>query len=486
MPSLFSVVGLALAIVPAIASPAGTRFARCLRPKLSHSAKLINAESDVIIPRWTEYKEFSTGHIVNVSTEADVQAAVRCANQAGVKFFAQSGGNAWTTTWSLGENDVVINLRNMNSVKFNAERTLVEVGGGATVAELTDAAYAHNTQVVAANCNCVGAMGATLGAGYSRMMGERGFMMDNVLSFRVVLASGRIVDVSEFSHPDLWWAMRGAGANFGIVVSSVMKAYPTPAAQNGAWVGNLIFSEDKIESVVSAVNDLTLTSKMAIFFYFANGGAPHYTPMFMVTPFYLSGGNTTAATAEAREAFASIFDLEPEADTTTWTPYNEVNAGSESFCVRGGRKASYGSAQGQLDPTTWRTIYTDYVNFLTKHGGDNVGSSLILMEAYSLQFAERKGDYSSAYAWRSTNRFNTVAIAWYTDESLDETANAWASQVRDDWRATSGLKSNSTYINFAFGDESLEDIYGNNVPVLRALKLFYDPQNKFNQFFPLN
>ena len=77
MPSLVSVVGLALAIVPVVASPAGTSFESCLRPKLSKAAKLITAQSDVIVPRWTEYKEFSTGHIVNVSTEADVQASVR-------------------------------------------------------------------------------------------------------------------------------------------------------------------------------------------------------------------------------------------------------------------------------------------------------------------------------------------------------------------------------------------------------------------------
>ncbi|KAJ6109986.1 hypothetical protein N7486_002221 [Penicillium sp. IBT 16267x] len=317
-------------------------------------------------------------------------------------------------------------------------------------------------------------MGATLGAGYSHMMGERGFMIDNVVSFRVVLASGKIVEVSPTSNPDLWWAMRGAGGNFGIVVSSVMKAYPTPAAQKGAWVGNLIFSEDKIESIVSAVNDLTLTSKMAIVFYFANSGAPDYHPTFMVTPFYLSGGNTTAATAEAREAFASIFDLQPEADTTTWTLYNEGNAASESFCVTGSRKGWVNWIRQPGGHFT--TIYT---NFLTENGGENVGSSLILMEAYSLQFAEQKGDNSLAYAWHSTNHFNTVAIAWYADESLDETANSWAGQVREDWRATSGLSQTrrklptlfvlpwrELYINFAFGDESLEDIYGDNVPVL--------------------
>ncbi|KAJ6036379.1 hypothetical protein N7540_000658 [Penicillium herquei] len=476
-------MGLALATL--VSYGAASSFENCLRPQLSPGATLITGQSDTVVPRWTEYKEFSTSHIVNASTETDVQATVRCANEAGLKFFAQSGGNAWSTTWSLQEKDVVINLRNMNQIKFNAQRTKVEIGGGTIVSEVIDAAYDKNTLVVTPNCNCVGMMGATLGAGYSRFMGEHGFALDNILSMRVVLASGEIVDVSETSHPELWWAMRGAGGNFGIVVSAIFKAYPTPEAHNGAWVGNLVFSEEKLEDVISAVNNLELTSKMAIFLYFSNTGAPDYTPVFMVTPFYLSGGNTSTATAEAREAFSSVFTLGPEEDTTTWTAYNEVNAGSGSFCVSGDRKVSYGSAQAQLDPTTWRSIYNEYTDFLTEQGGSNVGGSLVLMEAYSLQTAESMGDSSSAYAWRSTNRFNTVATAWYTDSSLDAIANSWAGKVRDDWRATSGLETNSTYINFAFGDETLDDIYGQNVPQLRDLKAQYDPENKFDQFFPL-
>lgn len=361
-----------------------------------------------------------------------------------MKFFAQSGGNAWATTWSLGKEDVVINLRNMNQINFNAARTEVEVGGGAIVSEIYEAAYGNDTQIIAPNCNCVGIMGASLGAGYSRFMGEHGFTIDNILSLRVVLASGEIVDASPSSHPDLWWALRGAGANFGIVVGAIFKAYPTPRANNGAWVGSLIFAEDKIEKVVSAVNELELSSKMAIFFYFANSGPPSYTPVFMVAPFYLSGSNTSTGTAEARKAFASVLSLGPETDTTTWTPYNEVNAASDTFCVGGSRKASYGSGQAQLDPATWRSIYTDYTNFLSTYGGENVGSSLVLMEAYSLQQAESRGQHSSAYAWRSTNRFNTVAISWYPNDTLDDAANSWASKVRDDWRATSGLEINST------------------------------------------
>ncbi|PYI04751.1 FAD-binding domain-containing protein [Aspergillus sclerotiicarbonarius CBS 121057] len=369
----------------------------------------------------------------------------------------------------------------MNTITFNDNRTQVQVEGGTIISELVDAAYANNTQVVTANCNCVGVMGALLGGGYSRMMGERGFMVDNVLSLRVVLASGELVDVTPTSHPDLWWALRGAGANFGIVTSAVFRAFPTAPAQNGAWLGSLIFADDQLEDVVAAINNLTLTSKMAIFLYYATTGAPDYTPAIIVFPFYL--GNNTA---EARQAFAPVLDIGPESDGTTFTPYNEVNEGSDSFCVAGNRKVSYGAAEDQLDPATWRAIWNEYTSFVDRYGGEAVGNSTVLMEAYSLGTAEQLGDSSSAYAWRSTNRFNTVAIAWYADQGLDAPANAWAGQIREHWRSTSGLQTNATYINFAFGDETLEDIYGGNVGRLQQLKGVYDPDNHFGQFFPLD
>lgn len=78
MRSPLSALALALAAVPTAISPvAANSFEECLRPQLSGSATLVTAQSNVTAPRWTEYKEFVTGHVVNASTEADVQAAVR-------------------------------------------------------------------------------------------------------------------------------------------------------------------------------------------------------------------------------------------------------------------------------------------------------------------------------------------------------------------------------------------------------------------------
>lgn len=356
-----------------------------------------------------------------------------------MNFFAQSGGSAWATTWNLTKEDVVINLRPLHTIAFTEDRTRVTVEGGVLIKELVDAAYHNHTQVVTANCNCVGVMGALLGGGYSRMMGTRGMMVDNVISMRVVLASGALIEVTPSSHPDLWWALRGAGANFGIVTSAVFQAYPTIPEQNGAWLGSLVFDKAQIEDLVSAIDDLTLTPQMAIFLYYTTTGPAHYIPTVVAFPFYL-GANVTAA----RDAFAPLLRIGPVNDTTTFTPYDRVNAGSDSFCVGGHRKVGYGAGESRLDPATWRTTWNQYTRFLAQHGGERVGNSTILMEAYSLGAAKDRGDSSSSYAWRSAHRFNTMAIAWYADSRLDGDATSWASEVRERWRETSGLGMNST------------------------------------------
>lgn len=315
--------------------------------------------------------------------------------------------------------------------------------GGTIISELVGAAYDHDAQVVTGNCNCIGVMGALLGGGYSRLMGKHGFMVDNVLSIKMVDAYGVLRTVSVSSERELWFALRGAGANFGIVTSAVLKSYPTPRAENGAWLGPLVYSPDSIEALVTAVNDLVLSPLMAIFLYYATTGPPSYTPAVIAFPFYL--GNATAG----RAVFDSIFQVGPISDGTTWTPYNMVNAGSGTFCAPGGRKPSYGAATTKLDPGTFRSIWNEFNDFLSKNGPGKVGNSSVLMEAYSLGLADTLGDESSAYAWRSTNRFNLVATAWYADAVFDPVGEAFGSKIRNLLRSTGGLSGNPTYVDIA-------------------------------------
>jgi FAD/FMN-containing dehydrogenase len=77
-------------------------------------------------------------------------------------------------------------------------------------------------------------------------MGEVGFGVDNIISLRVILASGKIVTVSKSENSDLFWAMRGAGPNFGVVISVTVKSTPATAEDRTAWINNLFFSTDKL------------------------------------------------------------------------------------------------------------------------------------------------------------------------------------------------------------------------------------------------
>ncbi len=328
---------------------------------------------------------------------------------------------------------MLINLRGIRQISFNRAKTEVTLQGGALVSEVVAAAYANDARVLTGNCDCIGALGAVLGGGYGRLMGIYGFGVDNLLSVKLVTAAGVAVDVDARRNADLWWALRGAGPNFGIVTSARMKSYPTPAAANTAWLGPLIYTPDQIEALATAINDLDLAPHMALFMYYATFGPPAYTPVVIALPFY--AGTEPAG----KTAFASLYALGPVADQTAVVPYDRWNAGSASFCTKGARKPSYGAGFDTLDGKTWRAVWDQYTAFLAANPG--TGNSSVLVEAYSLRTARgMAGAEGASFPFRSGPRFQGVVIPWYADAALDERAEAFGERVRG------LLRGNSTYV----------------------------------------
>ncbi|KAG8526564.1 uncharacterized protein KY384_008765 [Bacidia gigantensis] len=386
-----------------------------LRPKLSANASI---DHPAVAVRWSDYDPLAPNSIVNIASEQDVLLTVQYCIANDITFLASGGGNGWSTTLNIGPADVIINLQGISAITFNGGKTEVTIQGGAIVRDVVSAAYDNGAQVVTGNCNCIGIFGANLGAGYSRLMGLYGFGVDNVLSMTVVNADGNFQTITP-ADTDLWWAYRGAGANFGIVTSATVKSYPVPTEQNGAWLGPLIFAPEKLEILVQAINDLVLAPEMAIFLYFA-ATPPGYTPSIIVFPFYLG---TEAA---GRAAFSSIFAVGPITEQTAWQPYNVVNAGSEAFCVRGGRKPSYSAAVNTLNPTIFRAIWNEYLSFLQNPGTEQ---TTVLVERYALEKAKSFGNESSSYPWRSAE-YNVIVETWYDNSALDGAANVFGQSVR--------------------------------------------------------
>jgi FAD/FMN-containing dehydrogenase len=342
---------------------------------------------------------------------------------------AQNGGHGWQSAWKLGSSGVLINLRGLNFTTFSSDKTQVTIGGGAIVKEVIDTAFANDVQVLTGNCNCVGVLGAALGGGYGNLMGLYGFSIDNIISMNVILADGSAHTVTK-AQADLFWALRGAGPNFGIVTSAVMVSHPMPKEQNVAWTGGLFFTPDKIEQVVQAIENLDLQPRMNVFLYFLTSGPPDFTPTVLVTPFYVG------TEAEGRAAFKSLLDINPYQDTTALLHQNEWNTGADGFCVKGGRKPTFTAGLMHMVPKTWKAIWDEFTSFLANNPG--TGFTTILVECYSLDKAQSIPSDSASFANRDI-RFNSAVISWYDDPAIDVNALKFGSKVRDLWRSTSGL-----------------------------------------------
>ncbi|KAG8526329.1 uncharacterized protein KY384_000322 [Bacidia gigantensis] len=451
--------------------PTFESFSASLKPLLTTSTL-----SQQPIQRWSDYGAPTPAFIVTINAEADVPAVIKYASTNNLQFLLQSRGNGWADTFNLGPCGILINIAPLNTITFNADKTLATIGGGALTQDMVNAAYGNDTRFANPTCNCLGYLGASLGGGLTRAMGLYGMGVDQLVSANLVLASGESVVVSATQNPDLFFAVRGAVGNFGVITSAVVKAYPVAGGQNGnvAWQGSLTFADNQLEGLVQAIHDLDLQPDMEIDFLFSVspgvGAAVTAIPIFF------------GDTAQAEKAFAPILALKPAvANQAASVPYNHWADFGDTFCTPGLRKPVYGSSLSRagLDPKTWRAVFEEFKTFTTTYP-EAVNSS-VLAEYYPVQKAVQLG---GAYPHRDIP-LHIVVIPLYEDQKLDGAAQAFGEKARALLRATDPKLENGTYINFAHGDETLQEIYGESLPKLQQLKTQYDPHNRFNQYFDI-
>lgn len=272
--------------------------------------------------------------------------------------------------------------------------------------------------------------------------------------------------------------MRGAGPNFGIVISAKVKATPAvDEIERTAFINNLFFSPDKLEQVAQAVQDQPLLPQQRVYLVFANGGAPLNEPSIFVTGFLRKGTNETG-----RAAFKKFYDIGPSAEQTSVLAYDHWNDGNDGFCTRGGRKPAFTSSITSMSAKKWPQIWDLYKAFQTK--GPN---SAILIERYNL--AKGATPLAGPTAFNEELRRGTFAqaivIPWYDDTGLDNEALDFGQKVRAIWSRSKQPQNDPTYANFAHGDESLKAIYGNSLERLKKVKKQWDPQGQFGQWFPI-
>lgn len=193
--------------------------------------------------------------IVRARTAGDVQTAVRVGRACGLALSVRGGGHDWAGR-SLREGGLVIDLRRMARVGVRADERVAFVGGGATAADLTAAAAPHSLAAVTGTVGAVGMAGLTLGGGYGPLTGRFGLAADNLLGMDVVLADGRLITADADHEPELFWALRGGGGNFGVVTSLRLRLH----AVERVLAGMIAYPLDQAPKVLERLDEVLGTA----------------------------------------------------------------------------------------------------------------------------------------------------------------------------------------------------------------------------------
>ena len=207
--------------------------------------------------------------IVCAAGVADVMAAVRYAGELGLPVAIRCGGHNVAGT-SVGDGSIVIDLARFKSVRVDPVQRKARAGGGVLWRE-----YDHETQAFGlaspgGAISTTGIAGLTLGGGYGYLSRRYGMACDNLLSADVVTASGELVTTSADSHPDLFWALRGGGGNFGVVTSLEFQLHPVREPLGGL----IVFPFKMSKAVLQRFRDLSLEASDSLTLMFAIIPAP--------------------------------------------------------------------------------------------------------------------------------------------------------------------------------------------------------------------
>jgi len=181
--------------------------------------------------------------IVLAQSTGDVVAAVNFAREHGIELAVRGGGHNGPGLGSV-DDGLVIDLRALNGVAVDPEARTATVGGGALLSEVDAATHEHGLATPGGIISTTGVGGLILGGGIGHLTRRAGLSIDNVLGAEVVLADGRVVTADERTNPDLYWAIRGGGGNFGVVTELKLRLHPISTVVAGPMFWDLDHAPD--------------------------------------------------------------------------------------------------------------------------------------------------------------------------------------------------------------------------------------------------
>ena len=398
--------------------------------------------------------------------ESDVAAAIRFARDRGLRIAIRGGGHNGGGLGSV-DDGLVIDLSPMNTTLVDADARMARVGGGALLKDVLAATHEHGLTLPVGIIGTTGVGGLTLGGGIGHLTRGYGLTIDNLVAATVVLADGTVVQCDAQREPDLFWALRGGGGNFGVVTSFSFRCHPVTTVLAGPVLYDLEDSADVLRwyrDFLPAAPD-----ELGGFFAFMTipPGPPfpeelHMRPVCGVA-WTQAGEVESAALKEARAFGKPLLDGIAPLPVPMWnTAFDGLYPPGDQWYWRG---------------DFIREIPDDAVDVHVEWG-NKLPTWKSTMHLYPIDgVAGRVGNDETAWSYRDAV-WAQVSAGVDPDPANAQAISAWSRGYSD------GIKPHAMgggYVNFHMDEpDRVRGMYGSNYDRLAKVKAAYDPDNVFN------
>jgi FAD/FMN-containing dehydrogenase len=401
--------------------------------------------------------------IVRCRTTADVVAALEFARRAGLEVSVRGGGHN-VAGRAVADGGLMISLADMKDVAVDPERATATAQGGVTWGELNDATAAHGLAVTGGVVSTTGIAGYTLGGGLGWLMAKHGLAADNLLAVELVTANGEVLDVDAVSHPELFWALRGGGGNFGVATAFTYRLHQVGMVTGGLIAHPIEAAPELLRFYRDAVADAP--DELSVFAGLVH--APDGSGAELAALVAFHAGDPEAAERELApfKGFGSPLMVEVGA-----MPYPAMNtlldagfpAGALNYWLS---SFTRGLPDALIDTAVERfaTVPSAMTSILFEHFHGAV---------------TRVGASETAVPHRDPG-WNLLVPSLWTDPAQTDTNIRWTRETFAALRPHFATRRWLNYLGDDQGDEAIRAAYGPNYERLRDVKRRYDPDNVFH------
>ena len=398
--------------------------------------------------------------IVRCGGVADVVAAVRFAGETHVLVSVRGGGHGVVGN-AVCDDGVVIDLSRMTNVRVDPRERTARAEAGATWGAFDHETQAFGLATTGGIVPSTGIAGLTLGGGIGYLNRKYGLACDNLISAEVVTADGQLLTASAEEHPDLFWALRGGGGNFGIVTSFEYRLHPVGPVLGG----ELIFSLDQARKVLRFYRDWSAAAPDELRADATLLSGPE-GPVLDIIVCYCGDPEEGGKVLRPLRECAT-----PMADTIAPVPYTTVqNLLTEVF--QPGLRHYWKS--GFI-----RTFSDEAIDAIVDFFADDVPGFFTAIAIEHLGGAvSRVGPQDTAFNHRDA-RHSLLVLRMWSDPAESDANIDWARRC---YRAAEPFLNSGAYVNYLGdeGDGRVRAAYGSNYDRLAAIKNKYDPTNSFH------